>query len=70
MRYLINPIELEKPYEEGERKIKNIENFPRDNELNILESDLRKKKDALKQVISHIEDVKEEVKLNIRQLKE
>ena len=38
-------------------------------ELKISKTDLRNKVDALNQIISHIEDVKEQVKLKIKQLK-
>ena len=38
-------------------------------ELKNSETDLRNKIDALNQIISHIEDVKEQVKLKIKQLK-
>ena len=39
------------------------------NKLNISKTDLKNKKEALKQIISHIEEVKEGVKLKIKQLK-
>ena len=38
-------------------------------ELKISKTDLRNKIDALNQIISHVEDVKEEIKLKIKQLK-
>ena len=39
------------------------------NELNISKTDLKNKIEALKQIISHIEQAKEEVKIKIKQLK-
>ena len=39
------------------------------NKLNISKTDLKNKIEALEQIISHIEEVKEEVKLKIKQLK-
>ena len=39
------------------------------NKLNISKTDLKNKIEALKQIISHIEEVKEETKLKIKQLK-
>ena len=39
------------------------------NKLNISKTDLKNKIEALKQIITHIEQVKEEVKLKIKQLK-
>ena len=40
------------------------------NKLNISKTDLKNKIEALKQIISHIEQAKEEVKLKIKQLKQ
>ena len=40
------------------------------NKLNISKTDLKNKIEALKQIISHIEEVKNEVKLEIKQLKQ
>ena len=39
------------------------------NKLNISKTDLKNKIEALKQIISHIEEVKNDVKLKIKQLK-
>ena len=47
-----------------ERKNRNSSDlFLRLNELNISETDIRNKIDALKQIIPHIEEVKEQVKV-------
>ena len=70
MRYLKKSIELKKAI--GRRKQKDRkyrELSSRLNELIISKTDIRNKIDALKQIISHIEEIKDQVKLIIKELK-